>query len=221
MKLLELIQDELYPTILVETDLGRILGHYMENGFIVISANRTPEAQGAEKSKEILAAENQNKINEKKLRAAIRAANFGYVPAWGGYKEKDPNTGNLIDSSKSEPSYIITAKHLAKDKIRSDYNTLFNFGVELSNEFNQDSFLWKPPSNIDSNAYWIDKNGNIVNTFTNIDPNNLAQEYFTQLRKGSKRRFTLTEFYIRKNPSGPAEARTRYGEIFYKNVKHS
>ena len=90
--------------------------------------------------------------------------------------------------------------------------------MELCKKYNQDSFLFKPPSNVDRNAYWITRNGDIDMTFNDVVPNDLEQIYFTKLRKKSGR-FSLTEgqepaIFIPRSPETTADARRRYGEIF-------
>ena len=58
--------------------------------------------------------------------------------------------------------------------------------------------------------------------FSSFRPEDVAQEFYTQLKKGRKRRFTaLPEnlektFYLRQHPKSVWEARRRYGEIFFR-----
>ena len=86
--------------------------------------------------------------------------------------------------------------------------------------YNQDSFFYKPPNPEDTKAYYIDQQGGEDMEFSSFRPEDVAQEFYTQLKKGRKRRFTaLPEnlekiIYLRQHPKSVWEARRRYGEIF-------
>ncbi len=196
MNLTDLLQEELYPVVLQEADLGRILTSYMDKGFIIVSAQRSAEAENATTPEQMASLDVRNKKNEQELKSMIRSAGFGFIPTWGGYKEKvlstNPETGEktekLVDTPKPEPSFVVPARALGKDETRTDYEALKTLGIEIASRFNQDSFLWKPPMSVDPGAYYVDKSGNEVMSFGGpVDPNNIAQDYYTQLRKGSER----------------------------------
>lgn len=183
--------------------LGRILQDYYDVGFIVISADRTCEAEtGVEKcsEKDTRRQEHKNFINYKKLRKEVRQAGFGFIPAFGGYKEKikDPDTGDYkknpdtgeyyeVDTEKPEHSVIIAAR----PEQDLDHNKLKAFGETLSKRYNQDTFLYKPANADDPNAYYLTKDGQIDMTFNDVTANDLAQQYYTMLRKQKNRRFTM------------------------------
>lgn len=212
-----------------ESSLSRILQNHYDIGFIIISANRSCEA---ERGRECTPAEEKeqeaaNIKNEKEIRSEIRNAGFGYIPVWGGFKEKvlDPETGaeSFVDNPKQEPSFIVPAKKVGTDKTRSDYEALKELGKSLSVKYHQDSFLYKPPKAVDSAAYFITKTGDIDMKFDDVTVNDLSQIYFTKFRKKKEktttRRFSLVAentFYLAKPPKDLSEARSRFGEVFYR-----
>lgn len=213
--------------ILTEASLARVLTKYFDIGFIALSADRSCEAEkgGDCTPEDKQAQEQRNTQNENEIRKDIRNAGFGFIPTYGGFRELivDPDTGKeaYMDNPNPEMSFIVPAKKAASTEDRKDYEELKNLGVQLAKKYNQDSFLYKPPTNIDKKAYFITKTGDIDMEFENVKPNDLTQIYFTQLRKGKKDRFSLTEgkdirfvVYVPKPPVDVSAARRRYGEIF-------
>lgn len=209
--------------VLTEASLARVLGKYFDTGFIVISADRTCEAEKGSPcdAKELHQQALLNKQNEVEIRNDLRAAGFGFIPTLGGYRERvidDQGNEKLIDNPTPEKSFVIPAVKSASHEIR-DYQDLKELGITMSKKYNQDSFLYKPPNNVDKKAYYITKDGNVDMTFNHVSADNMQQIYFTKLRKKAKRRFTMTEnkmpiYFIPKSPGSVAEARNRYGEIF-------
>ena len=224
--------------LLNEANLGRILTDYYDRGFIIISADRTCEAEKGivkpEKCKPEDAQEQKeiNDKNYKEMKDIVRQAGFGFVPTLGGYKEelRDKETGELIRDENGEVQYVDTEQPensliiMARPGEEVDINKLKKLGMKLSHKYNQDSFLLKPPNNTDKDAYYLDRNGNVEMVFDDVIPNDLMQAYYTQLRKRRHERFTakpkdeiqegLYEVYIPHPPNSVAEARKRMGEIF-------
>tara|TARA_R110000824_G_scaffold70902_2_gene181750 strand:+ start:13587 stop:14441 length:855 start_codon:yes stop_codon:yes gene_type:complete len=245
-----------------ETTIKRVVGQYMHYGFVVITADRTCEAEkerifGSKEPctpEETIAQEELNIENQPKLESAIRAAGFGFVPVYGGYREKkeyivkdgetidsivaqigtpkeifmqlnnldddtvlEPGSTVMImfDTSNPEVSFLIGVPQSGKytaDEVKE-------FAKEMTLEYHQDSFFYKPPQQVDPNAYYLLGDGSVDVTFTDFTTNDVQQIFYTQLKKRPHERFTaLTEnmvYYLRKPPSGVAEARKRYGEEFY------
>lgn len=226
---------------LSEANLSRILTDYMDMGFIIISADRTcsgekkrlndeakergeeipyPDPDNCTKEELDWQAE-ENVDNEEELRQMIRRSGFGYVPTWGGFKEKvtDPETGELIekDTVRPEASFIVASVEAGSPTRRLDYGKLKDMGIFLARKYNQDSFLYKPPNDKDTNAYFINGKGTIDMKFSGpLEINDLMQEYYTQMRKDPEKRFSFTEVFINKPPSGMSEAVKRYGEKFFR-----
>ncbi len=238
----EVVRQEPKPHLirLDETSFNRLVSTYFDYGFVIISANRTRGGYFGtsditpEQEEEL---RKRNKKADAELKQDLRHTGFGYVPVWGGYKEKakdpvtgetimekDPTTGEekpkLVDTSEPEPSYIIVGKKAAGQE-PADPEKLKALGMQLTTKYDQDTFLWKPPNKIDKDAYYITKDGSVDMTFSepkSID--NLTKLFYTQMRNKGKHRYTLNEesmtYWVRQGPDGMQEAIKRYGEEFFR-----
>tara|TARA_R110000851_G_scaffold309089_7_gene468378 strand:+ start:1739 stop:2431 length:693 start_codon:yes stop_codon:yes gene_type:complete len=221
--------------LVTEASLARVLGKYFETGFMIVSAERGCESEKKRDctEEEGMEQEQQNKKNERAIRQDIREAGFGFVPAFGGFRElvQDKETGDVSfqDNPNPEASFVVPMKPgKSLDELR-------DLGMQLSAKYNQDSFLYKPPATDDNKAYFIDKYGNVETSFSNVTVGDMSQVYFTYLRKNSpNRRFSLTDpgageqadseeenlirenfvMYIPRSPKTFGEAKQRMGEIF-------
>jgi len=222
--------------ILNETAFSRIVTDYGEAGYIIITSDRSCEAKkgtGKECSEEEIAEQDRiNGENMKLFLTDMRASGYGYIPTLGGYKENliDPDTnkpvrdeeGNIIkvDTDKPENSIIVMAR---PDKDR-DHEDLKDYGMKLANKYDQDNFFYKPPNSVDEGAYWIRPDGSIDMSFEKFTINDLTQEFYTQMARGPRHRFTALDekkemfFRVRTSPTSTAEARQRYGEYFMKFI---
>ena len=222
--------------LVTEASLGRVLGKYFDIGFIIISAERSCSAEKGQQcsEQEEFDQAKLNKQNERRIRDDIREAGFGFVPAYGGFRELvvDPDTGEetFVDNPNPEPSFVVPLK---SGKSMDD---LQNLGMNLCQKYNQDSFLFKPPASEDNRAFFIDRTGNAEMTFGNVKVADMSQVYFTYLRKNQpSRRFSMTDdagaevedkdlqesfrMYIPKSPTTFGEAKLRMGEIFMRVKK--
>jgi hypothetical protein len=199
---------------LTEARLARVMTKYMEDGFIILTSDRTCNAEKGRKCTQEEDEEQYqiNKQNYQDLVAAARSSGFGYIPAVGGYKEKvvDPETGeeSLVDTANPENSIVIVS--------RGDIDALKDFGFEVARKYNQDSFFFKPPNSEDTGAYYLTQDGSVDMSFSSFKPEDIEQEFYTQLKK-DKRRFTALperRVHFRENPGSVWEARRRYGEIY-------
>lgn len=199
-----------------ETDIYRILTTYMDSGFIILSSQRSCEAEKGTPcdDDEEASMEKTNKEQDKAIRKDLNASGFGYIPVYGGYKEKGKD-GKLIDVPNPEKSYIVASEERGGG---ANYDKLKSVGLALIKKYNQDSFLYKPPNPIDKNAYWINQSGEKTETYKGpVKANDLTKRFFTQLRRGSNKRFSFTEevvYWVPNSPSGMDMARRRYNEIF-------
>lgn len=214
-----------------ENSFSRIFSKYFETGFIIISADRTCKAEKKRNctDEEEFEQIQKNNENTKDIKKIISSFNFGFVPVYGGYKEKieDPKTGKVTyeENPNVERSFLIPAvKKATTDERNVDTESLLYVGKLLCGIYNQDSFFYKPPLDKDGdNAYWIDRDGNVKEKFTGITLNNIKQQYYTFLKRNDPKTKKFTsineskyEFYILEAPSGLSDARRRYGEIFIK-----
>lgn len=218
---------------LTETTMTAIQGKYMDNGFIVLTSDRSCQAElgipyGEPCPKEQVHYFEQNNIeNRGILKKWVRSAGFGFTPVYGGYREEiKDEQGNVVghvDSDSPEHSLLIMARGDVKGK---DHNALKQFGMKVADAFNQDSFFYKPPNSEDPNAYFIKRDGEVDMTFSDFVFGDLEQTYFTQLAKGKQKRQPHKRFsaipeglYVPKPPLTAIEARERRGEIFIKVIK--
>jgi hypothetical protein len=211
--------------IITEATLNRVMTKYADLGFIVISADRTCSAEKGSpcSDDEELVQDKANKENEKNLKADIRAAGFGFIPSYGGFREKDASGEDTIEVL-GEKSFIIPVGGYGGEN--AGIEGLKQLGIDLSKRYNQDSFFFKPPDAEDKDAYWIKQDGSVDGTFTGVVTNDPKQQFFTRLRKDKGKEtygdtFTYTEgrervLLIPPSPDGMAEARKRYGEIFFR-----
>ena len=193
-----------------ETNLNRVLGLHFNAGIIIISANRHENTH------------EQNKGNFEQLKNDLKNSKFSYFPVFGGFIEKS------IDGEKPveviEPAFIVANYKIATSSIFDNTGeALKKFGMELSKKYNQESFLFVPPKS--DKYYYIKPDGNVDMSFSGVEVNNLAREYFTRLNKYSssnhagqtEKRFSLVEnYYLNEKPNSISKACLRFGEVFYR-----
>ena len=211
-----------------ETTMTALQGKYMESGFIVITSDRTCQAElglpygapcppGAEEEQEV-----KNQQNRESMKQEIRAAGFGFTPVIGGYKEKlvDPETGeeSRVDTDKPEHGFLVMAQ---PDRPGLGIEDLKTLAMDLSHKYNQDVFFFKPPNAETTDAFYLKRDGSVDMTFKDFKFGDLEQEYYTQLGKGSEKhhpqkRFTgiMESMMVPMPPANATEARSRRGEIF-------
>jgi len=211
-----------------ETTMTGLKGKYMENGFIVVTSDRSCQAElqldyGEPCPESEVHYFQQNNIeNREILKKWVRASGFGYTPVYGGYQEElKDESGEVVghvDNPEPEHSLLIMARQGVEGK---DHNALRTLGMQITDAFNQDSFFYKPPNNVDHKAYFIDRGGNVDMDFSNFVFGDLSQIYFTQLAKNKEKwhrhkRFSAIPegLYVPKPPLSASEARERRGEIF-------
>lgn len=211
-----------------ETTMTALQGKYMDAGFIVITPDRTCQAElglpygepcpdgEQEKQDEI------NQANREQMKQEIRAAGFGFTPVLGGYKEKlvDPKTGeeSRVDTDEPEHGFLIMAR---PDTAGATIDDLKQLGISLAGKYNQDSFFFKPPSSESPDAFYLKRDGSIDMEFKDFKFSDLEQEYYTQLAKGSEKHHPHKRFsaisesmYFPIPPRNATEARNRRGEFF-------
>ena len=94
--------------VITEATLDRVMTKYADLGFIVISADRSCSAEkgGPCSDEEEADQTSTNKENEQNIKADIRAAGFGFIPSYGGFREKSASGKEDIEILR-EKSFII------------------------------------------------------------------------------------------------------------------
>lgn len=208
---------------LEELNVFDVESRYAKFGFIIISANRSCEAELGKSSCSEEEIQNQAKINNaqnKVLKADIRSAGFGFLPVFGGYKEKVKSSDGTISLKEVlEPAVIVVAKKIGTNEEAADIKELYQLGLNLCGKFNQDSFLYHPPFP-NKKAFYINRQGDTEMEFSGeMKFNDLTKDFFTKMNK-NQQRFTFTEnLFFLSSPQTLSEAKKRYGEEFYRIEK--
>ena len=212
--------------VLSETAFSRIVTDYAEAGYIVVTSDRTCEAEkgsscSEEEEKEQALA---NKNNIAQLKQDLRSSGFGYLPVLGGYREKvkDPKTGGDVIGDDGEPTRVDTnnPENSVIVMAEGDHEEFKALGQSLAKKYSQDSFFYKPPNSVSKGAYWIKQDGSVDMKFDDFAYNDVSQIFYTMMDRGPKHRFTAISegremfFRIKTSPKSMAEARERYGEEF-------
>lgn len=219
-----------------EGGINRIMKHG-ENGFIIISANRSeifsdnPKCDLSNEFIKFCKENNQdfedsrvqttwlqqrNNRCEAELKKILKQSKYAYTPVYGGYHGGD----DVADSY--EPSYIVynhvkgggAGDHLNFDELR-------DFAIELAKEFKQESVYVRGPGEAPN---YIGQDGEIANSSSskNDKINRGDEEFFTTAArdKKAKQRFTsdiqFESMYRKAGPSTYFERmkRRKLGEVF-------
>jgi hypothetical protein len=205
---------------LSEATLNRVMGVHFQTGFIIITAFRD--------YRDI----SENFALFKELKNDIANAHYGFIPVYGGYQETDKDTGELVEVE--EPSLLVPNRDWDRGQKPREDDNLKEFGTMLCGKYDQESFMYKPKGS-DDTAYFVDRNGKVVESMFTTTINDATRKYFTKLHNNKNRedrRFTtLTQyddpkkekpeytgrsiFKFNRKPANVSEAVTRRGELFY------
>ena len=137
--------------------LYQLLDKHSENGYIIVSLC------------------NDEDDCVRKLITILKKSPWSYMPVYGGFIE---NKGKVNETVVYEKSFMIF--NYDKKGNPNKLDDLFNFGVELSKKFNQDSFLYHEPGK--TPTYY--KYGKHISVFSDkMKFNDYAEEYFTDLHQ--------------------------------------
>lgn len=184
--------------------LYQLLDKHSENGYIIVSLC------------------NDEDDCVRKLITIFKKSPWSYMPVYGGFIE---NKGEENETVVYEKSFMIF--NYDKKGNPNKLDDLFNFGVELSEKFNQDSFLYHEPGK--KPTYY--KYGKHISVFSDkMKFNDYAEMYFTDLHKNTHEysgiaakvtRFKFIGCYANPKPQVVCTRfmRDKAGEIFLgKNI---
>ena len=184
--------------------LYQLLDKHSENGYIIVSLC------------------NDEDDCVRKLITILKKSPWSYMPVYGGFIE---NKGKENETVVYEKSFMIF-NYDKKGNPNKLYD-LFNFGVELSKKFNQDSFLYHEPGK--KPTYY--KYGKHISVFSDkMKFNDYAEMYFTGLLQNTHEysgipakvtRFKFIGCYANPKPKVVCTRfmRDKAGEIFLgKNI---
>lgn len=139
--------------------LYQLLDKHSENGYIIVSLC------------------NDEDDCVRKLITILKKSPWSYMPVYGGFIE---NKGKENETVVYEKSFMIF--NYDKKGNPNKLDDLFNFGVELSKKFNQDSFLYHEPGK--KPTYY--KYGKHISVFSDkMKFNDYAEMYFTGLHQNT------------------------------------
>lgn len=204
-----------------ETNAKRMLDRHSKYGYIIISPCRGCEEFGISKEdpqwKQKLANANQQRIKD--FINILKQTEYSYTPVYGGFIE---NFGTDQEENVYERSFMIYAHN--KQGKPSDIKGIFDFGKQMAQRYNQDSFLFKSPN---EPPKYIKPNRSVDLEFSgDASFNDFSQEYFTDLHKNTQKhsnktngkptRFTFMEAYINPTSENFSARAPRHfkGEVF-------
>lgn len=139
--------------------LYQLLDKHSENGYIIVSLC------------------NDEDDCVRKLITILKKSPWSYMPVYGGFIE---NKGKENETVVYEKSFMIF--NYDKKGNPNKLDDLFNFGIELSKKFNQDSFLYHEPGK--KPTYY--KYGKHISVFSDkMKFNDYAEMYFTGLHQNT------------------------------------
>lgn len=179
-----------------ESGINRILSHG-KHGFIIVSANRseiysdnpendlTPEYEDwcktenreiDDKSNMDFWLSKRNREEDERLKTQLKSSEYAFSPVFGGYKGSDGVTDNF------EPSYIVYCHSKGDNKAYLNFDKLFEFGIEITKRYKQDSFYCQRP---DEAPIWVGQNGEKLNSSEtkNFKVNDYQNEFFTTSKR--------------------------------------
>ena len=200
---------------LTESTLGRVLYGHKDSGYAIISPCREKDNLEKELGRSLTDKEYEDAIEDRiiELKHDLMKLGYSYISAYGGYKEDGS------DEVSYERSFIVYP--FDRKGEQQDYEKFFEDMLDLGNKYNQDSILRKHPD--EKAKYILCKDGKTLMEFDGITVNDVAQEYFTALRKndfkyGNPKRFSyISEGIMMVKPGSIMEAHRRYSmnEICY------
>lgn len=172
------------------------LDRYSSYGFIVISYG------------------NSDFDRIKEMISTIKSRKYSYMPIYGSFSE---NIGEQNETQTFEKSLIIFNYNNKQHCEVGEFSKLIQFAIDLTQQFNQDSFLYCEPN---KNLKYVKTDGTIIAEYETDTPfNDLTKEYWTDLHQNQHQpptQSTFTGCYINPAPQCYSERHVRYlkGEIF-------
>jgi hypothetical protein len=179
-----------------ENRTKQLLDRYSCYGFIVIGYGNSD----FDKIKEII--------------STVKSQKYSYMPIYGSFNE---NLGEERETQTFEKSLVIFNYNNKQHCEVGEFSKLIQFAIDLAQQFNQDSFLYRKPN---KNLKYAKTDGTTIAEYeTDVPFNDLTKEYWTDLHKnrcGELTQSIFTGCYINPAPQCYGERHVRYltGEIF-------
>jgi len=154
---------------IVETSLSRVITHFQDTGFAILSADKwdkTPE---------------QNKANFVALKADVANAGYGYVPTRGYYTYKDESNLAGEKITAAEDSVLIPNKARVENA-----EPLYDLVRRLGERYNQETVIYAPNREEKTGVLLLmdPRTGEIKATFDWLAIKDIADAW-SKLRRGT------------------------------------
>lgn len=169
-----------------ETNAKRMLDKHTEFGYIVISPCKGIQwfiDNGYIPDDELntqRGRDEMNRLNQERIRkmiSEIKKSGHTYTPVYGGFIE---NKGKENEETVFERSFVIYNKDRNGNNL--DFSKLYDFGLRMCNDYDQDSFLVQYPDG--GPMQYVSASGKVSQTFKGRKTfNDISSEYFTDLHK--------------------------------------
>ena len=150
----------------------------------------------------------------KEMISTVKSQKYSYMPIYGSFNE---NLGEERETQTFEKSFVIFNYDNKQHCEVGKFSELFDFAIDLTQQFNQDSFLYCEPN---KNLKYVKTDGTTIAEYKTDAPfNDLTKEYWTDLHQNKHQpptQSTFTGCYINPAPQCYSERHVRYltGEIF-------
>ena len=150
---------------LTEANLNRISNGHEKDGYIILSACRNNYSQ------------DENNVRTKELKQWLKNKHYSYIMVYGRYKEDISNEFRLEKSFIVYPFDIVTKEVTDWDVFEHDLSV-------IAKKYDQDSILVCRPN---EKPFYKGVNSKVgdLECFSGTKLNDVAQEYFTALKKWS------------------------------------
>ena len=150
----------------------------------------------------------------KEMISTIKSRKYSYMPIYGSFRE---NIGEENETQTFEKSFVIFNYNNKQHCEVGEFSKLIQFAIDLTQQFNQNSFLYCEPN---KNLKYAKTDGTTIAEYETDAPfNDLTKEYWTYLHQNQQQpptQSTFTGCYINPAPQCYSERHVRYlkGEIF-------
>ena len=180
---------------------------HSESGFIVITAYG-----GGDSDPLVL---HGQKLNNRKLKANIKAAKYFFIPVWGIFFEVD-EYGTQFEL---EQAFIVFNHQRSNKQEAPEYIKLL--GQKWCAGCGQASFIYRE-AGADGKAQLVSTSGSTIRSYDSLFPIAAANTYFGALNEGAVGRlqdkalsYSGSRMYVAQSPNSVYEAMMRAGEHYF------
>ena len=189
------------PLVSINDNMAKsVFDKYSANGFIIVSPCESRE---------------NNELNIERIRdmiSQIKSLKYAYMPIYA-----------LMETDKEdymyEKSFVIfnCIHHFNKNNEVGDLHKLFELGVELSEKYNQTTFMFQEP---DGKPKIFKKDGTLESECDGVEFNDFTIKYWNDLHHNAMKckdeKYAFVGCYVNPGPQSLSERMSRdaHGEVF-------